>query len=171
MQDFAPSATAFAAWRRQVTGAAISVVSESCVGQATNADIAHSKKGSEENSIHLSEKRARGFSMNHVTVLFRGGICSGSRHAGSGFRVPKSSRQSMIMKFCPNYRCAAYGRLVYTQTTRCVFCRWDLQPPRMKSETLYDAPVSSGTTSSDPEGHSQTSSPEPHPNPAIRHSA
>jgi len=41
----------------------------------------------------------------------------------------------MIMKFCPNYTCVAYGRVVYTQTTRCVFGRWDLEPPRMKSET------------------------------------
>jgi hypothetical protein len=44
----------------------------------------------------------------------------------------------MIMKFCPNYKCVAYGRVVYTQTTRCVFCRWDLKPPRMKSETTED---------------------------------
>jgi hypothetical protein len=44
----------------------------------------------------------------------------------------------MIMKFCPNYHCVAYGRIVYTQTTRCVFCRWDLKPPRMKSETADD---------------------------------
>ena len=41
----------------------------------------------------------------------------------------------MIMKFCPNYTCVAYGHVVYTQTTRCVFCRWDLQPPRLKSES------------------------------------
>ena len=40
----------------------------------------------------------------------------------------------MNMKFCPNYGCVAYGRVVYTQATRCVFCRWDLKPPRMKSE-------------------------------------
>ena len=43
------------------------------------------------------------------------------------------------MKFCPNYGCVAYGRVVYTQSTRCVFCRWDLKPPRMKSETAEDA--------------------------------
>jgi hypothetical protein len=48
----------------------------------------------------------------------------------------------MIMKFCPNYRCAAYGRVVYTQSTRCVFCRWDLKPPRMKSETAADETAS-----------------------------
>jgi hypothetical protein len=77
----------------------------------------------------------------------------------------------MIMKFCPNYRCAAYGKLIYTQITRCVFCRWDLQPPRMKSETLDVAPVSTGTTIKNPEGHPQSSGPEPHPKPAFRHSA
>ena len=44
----------------------------------------------------------------------------------------------MIMKFCPNYSCVAYGRVVYTQTTRCAFCRWDLKPPRMKSESFAD---------------------------------
>jgi hypothetical protein len=55
----------------------------------------------------------------------------------------------MIMKFCPNYKCVAYGRVVYTQTTRCVFCRWDLQPPRMKSETNAEekAPVDGGESS------------------------
>jgi hypothetical protein len=42
------------------------------------------------------------------------------------------------MKYCPNYRCVAYGRVVYSQSTRCVFCRWDLKPPRMKSETAGD---------------------------------
>lgn len=51
---------------------------------------------------------------------------------------PREPATSMIMKFCPNYRCIAYGRVVYTQITRCVFCRWDLKPPRMKSETATD---------------------------------
>jgi hypothetical protein len=51
----------------------------------------------------------------------------------------------MIMKFCPNYHCVAYGRVVYTQTTRCVFCRWDLKPPRMKSETADDSAPSTKT--------------------------
>jgi hypothetical protein len=51
----------------------------------------------------------------------------------------------MIMKFCPNYTCAAYGRVVYTQTTRCVFCRWDLKPPRMRSEAV-DEPAASEQT-------------------------
>jgi len=40
------------------------------------------------------------------------------------------------MKFCPNYSCVAFGRVLYTQSTRCVFCRWDLKPPRMLSETV-----------------------------------
>ena len=42
------------------------------------------------------------------------------------------------MKFCPNYSCVAYGHITYTQATRCAFCRWDLKPPRMKSETLTE---------------------------------
>jgi hypothetical protein len=46
----------------------------------------------------------------------------------------------MNMKFCPNYGCVAYGRVVYTQATRCVFCRWDLKPPRMKSEMVETTP-------------------------------
>jgi len=60
----------------------------------------------------------------------------------------------MIMKFCPNYSCVAYGRVVYTQTTRCAFCRWDLKPPRMKSETFADEKTAMGvredTPGSDP---------------------
>ena len=44
------------------------------------------------------------------------------------------------MKYCPNYKCAAYGRVVYSQSTRCAFCRWDLKPPRMKSESTGDYP-------------------------------
>jgi len=44
------------------------------------------------------------------------------------------------MKYCPNYKCAAYGRVVYSQSTRCAFCRWDLKPPRMKSEAAADYP-------------------------------
>jgi len=42
------------------------------------------------------------------------------------------------MKFCPNSKCVAYGRVVYTPSTRCVLCRWDLKPPRMLSETVDD---------------------------------
>ena len=48
----------------------------------------------------------------------------------------------MNMKFCPNYDCVAYGRVVYTQATRCAFCRWDLKPPRMKSEVEETIPPS-----------------------------
>jgi hypothetical protein len=44
------------------------------------------------------------------------------------------------MKYCPNYQCAAYGRVVYSQATRCAFCRWDLKPPRLKSEMTRDLP-------------------------------
>ncbi len=45
------------------------------------------------------------------------------------------------MKYCPNYSCVAYGRVTYTQATRCAFCRWDLKPPRMKSETLTEQQI------------------------------
>jgi hypothetical protein len=45
------------------------------------------------------------------------------------------------MKLCSNYGCVAYGRVVYTQATRCVFCRWDLKPPMMKSESRRDVPA------------------------------
>ena len=45
------------------------------------------------------------------------------------------------MKFCPNYSCVAYGRVTYTQATRCAFCRWDLKPPRTKSETLTEQQI------------------------------
>ena len=44
------------------------------------------------------------------------------------------------MKYCPNYKCVAYGRVVYSQSTRCAFCRWDLKPSRMKSEAAADYP-------------------------------
>lgn len=47
----------------------------------------------------------------------------------------------LSMKLCPNYGCVAYGRVVYTQATRCVFCRWDLKPPTMKSESRRDVPA------------------------------
>jgi hypothetical protein len=48
------------------------------------------------------------------------------------------------MKYCPNYKCIAYGRVVYSQSTRCAFCRWDLKPPRMKSEAAADYPRATG---------------------------
>lgn len=51
----------------------------------------------------------------------------------------------MTMKFCPNYGCVAYQRLVYTQSTRCAFCRWDLKPSRPKSEMATE-PKASGDT-------------------------
>lgn len=48
----------------------------------------------------------------------------------------------MSMKFCPNHQCVAYRRIVYTQSTRCALCRWDLKPPRLKSETIVEAKTS-----------------------------
>jgi len=59
------------------------------------------------------------------------------------------------MKYCPNYKCVAYGRVVYSQSTRCAFCRWDLKPPRMKSEAAADYPrdVERGLTGHDHAQH------------------
>ncbi len=48
---------------------------------------------------------------------------------------PKDCPMARLMKYCPNYQCVAYGRVVYSQATRCAFCRWDLRPPRMRSES------------------------------------
>jgi len=74
------------------------------------------------------------------------------------------------MKFCPNYKCVAFGRVVYTQSTRCVFCRWDLKPPRMLSESV-DASTSKApwTESSDVPGPAEA--PAPPKRPPLRHSA
>jgi hypothetical protein len=65
-------------------------------------------------------------------------------------RAPRDENESFVgraadevcfpMKYCPNYQCVAYGRVVYSQSTRCAFCRWDLKPPRMKSEAAADYP-------------------------------
>lgn len=97
----------------------------------------------EENSIFRSKKRALAVEGNRATVRPRSGIAAGAgttvvRRPGS--RTP--AVKIMNMKFCPNYGCVAYGRVVYTQSTRCVFCRWDLKPPRMKSETVDTGPTS-----------------------------
>ena len=62
------------------------------------------------------------------------------------------------MKFCPNYGCVAYGRVVYTQSTRCAFCRWDLKPPRMKSETAEESPTVSATVETPVVPHPRTQS-------------
>jgi len=43
-----------------------------------------------------------------------------------------------MMKYCRNGECKMYGRLIYTQATRCVCCRWDLQPTRQKSEIAVE---------------------------------
>jgi len=31
------------------------------------------------------------------------------------------------MRACPNTACTAFGRIVYSLTTRCPFCKWDLK--------------------------------------------
>jgi len=76
------------------------------------------------------------------------------------------------MKYCPNYRCVAYGRVVYSQATRCVFCRWDLKPPRMKSEdpetvqvAFSSSPRSSETTSESSREHDRQAQAKRSPNP------
>jgi hypothetical protein len=56
------------------------------------------------------------------------------------FRRKSGCEVRFPMKYCPNYKCVAYGRVVYSQSTRCAFCRWDLKPPRMKSEAAADYP-------------------------------
>jgi hypothetical protein len=33
------------------------------------------------------------------------------------------------MRSCPNTACTAFGRIVYSLTTRCPFCKWDLKNP------------------------------------------
>lgn len=76
----------------------------------------------------------------------------------------------MIMKFCPNYRCVAYGRVVYTQTTRCVFCRWDLKPPRMRSEAA-DEPAASEQTPQDVDNPTTAASRQHHKRSALRPTA
>jgi hypothetical protein len=32
-----------------------------------------------------------------------------------------------IMRSCPNTACTAFGRIFYSLTTRCPFCKWDLK--------------------------------------------
>lgn len=39
------------------------------------------------------------------------------------------------MRACPNTRCVAYGRIVYSLATRCPLCKWDLKIIRPMSET------------------------------------
>ena len=31
------------------------------------------------------------------------------------------------MRTCPNSKCVAFGRIVYSVATRCPLCRWDLK--------------------------------------------
>ncbi len=89
-----------------------------------------------EKQIQRSEKRVASECSVRATLLSER-HSGGSRYARCG-EMGRSRLHPKIMKFCPNYRCAAYGRVVYTQSTRCGFCRWDLRPPRMKSETVAD---------------------------------
>jgi hypothetical protein len=67
------------------------------------------------------------------------------------------------MKYCPNYQCVAYGHVVYSQSTRCAFCRWDLKPPRMKSETANDRPTSAPEPAEIPAADARASHRRPAP--------
>ena len=91
----------------------------------------------------FSAKKERVQCFGFVLRCIRSGPAAGAVTPVVRSRVPKRQPSTnMIMKFCPNYRCVAYGRVVYTQTTRCAFCRWDLKPPRMKSEPFADQKTS-----------------------------
>ena len=93
--------------------------------RSLDANPGQSRLGAAENPIHPSEKRTR----------------SGSRFRATLAPVVIQPFCEIKMKFCPNYSCVAYGRVTYTQATRCAFCRWDLKPPRLKSETLIEQQV------------------------------
>jgi len=73
------------------------------------------------------------------------------------------------MKFCPNNKCVAFGRVVYTQSTRCVFCRWDLKPPRMLSETVENTAKGAWTDTHIVPARAEP--PAPPKRPPLRHSA
>jgi hypothetical protein len=106
-----------------VVGAEVCAAGE---GQSENLN----EKEPSKKQIPLSEKTVRTSVEVHATLQ--------SEAAVGAPRLRRQAPFTMIMKFCPNYRCAAYGRVVYTQSTRCVFCKWDLKPPRMKSETVEE---------------------------------
>lgn len=38
------------------------------------------------------------------------------------------------MRACPNSKCVAFGRIVYSVATRCPICKWDLKFTRPVSE-------------------------------------
>ena len=65
----------------------------------------------EENPIHLSEKGARTVARPHASVEFIGTALDGP----------------FMMKSCTNIRCAVFGHVVYSVTTRCPLCKWDLK--------------------------------------------
>jgi hypothetical protein len=121
-----------------------------------------------EKSILLSEKRVLAGCGERVT-LHSGAVRHREQNAGSTVsEFPRHPSTTVIMKFCPNYGCVAYGRMVYTQSTRCVFCRWDLKPPRMKSETAGDNTSRPGTAAEAPAG---VDSRAQHRRTTLRHSA
>ena len=42
------------------------------------------------------------------------------------------------IRYCPNEDCPVHGHAIYTQGTRCQFCRWDLKPARPRSEAVVE---------------------------------
>ena len=42
------------------------------------------------------------------------------------------------IRYCSNEDCPVHGHVIYTQGTRCQFCRWDLKPARPRSETVVE---------------------------------
>jgi len=43
------------------------------------------------------------------------------------------------IRYCANRDCPVHGHVIYTQGTRCQFCRWDLKLARNRSETKVDS--------------------------------
>ena len=43
------------------------------------------------------------------------------------------------MRVCPNTRCVAFSRIVFSVATRCPLCRWDLKSTVPVSETAAQA--------------------------------
>jgi hypothetical protein len=59
------------------------------------------------------------------------------------------------IRYCPNEDCPVHGHVIYTQGTRCQFCRWDLKLARNRSESAaeqkpvaYDATLAASPLSS-----------------------
>jgi len=102
-------------------------------GGRSYGDGRSSKRKNQCSSAEKERMRVQGF------VLRLHPLSGSSRPESCGHcnrsAFPKDCPMARLMKYCPNYQCVAYGRVVYSQATRCAFCRWDLRPPRMRSES------------------------------------